>query len=97
MSLKCDVKALVVLFFLEACICFSYGRSLIFVGRNDWENYLNCQIVAKYEQFQKLGKGCQMTQVCWKKTMELVKVVIAASVLNKSNFEKISESSFWFT
>ena len=31
------------------------------------------------------------------KTMELVKVVIAASVLNISNFEKMSESSFWFT
>ena len=37
------------------------------------------------------------TTLMKKKIMEIVKVVIAASVLNKSNFEKRSESSFWFT
>jgi len=54
------------------------------------------KIVAKYKQLQKLGKDANQYNSD-KKIMEIVKVVIAASVLNKSNFEKSSESSVWFT
>lgn len=45
------------------------------------------KIVAKQEQFQKLGRDAYLYNFLLKRTLELLEVVIAVSVLTQSYFE----------